>query len=112
MAIIARKKRMRGRAFMWGRLWAGEPETASGEQGVRLRVHQTAARLRNGASQLPCGLDPFRDDRPDVRKNFLVGGAIRGTPRKLWDFCDESLVVSAPVDDDLITRINVHRFPL
>jgi hypothetical protein len=77
-----------------------------GLAGGELREHEAPTRLRDCTSELFRRLDPFPDDDLYVRKRLLIRLTIGRAARELRNFGDERLVASAPVDDDLVSRIS------
>src|SRR5262249_37584658 len=73
-----------------------------------LREHKPTLGLGNGPSQFLSRLDPFRDDRLDVRERFLVGDSVRCTAGPFRDFRNDGLVLLTPIEDDFIARVMRH----
>src|SRR5438093_654310 len=73
---------------------------------MRSRVREFAARLGNRAAEFARGLDPFVDHDFGVRDGFGVRLAVGHAAWQFRHFDDEALVVFAPVNDQLVTRVH------
>ena len=88
--------------FGWVGVWTPDPAR-------QLREHESTLGLGDGPPQFLGRLNPFRDDRLDVRQCFLVGGSVRCTAGQFWDFRNDGLVLFTPIQDDFIARVMRHR---
>jgi len=94
--------------------WA--PYLATNPQSLKLRTDsgyelgedEAAFGLGDGSAELGGGFHPLLDDDFDVGEGFAVGFSARHSAGEFRDLSDESLVLLAPVNDDLIPGLR-HR---
>src|SRR5437879_3498299 len=76
-----------------------------------LSVHQPAARLRYWPAQVARRLDPLLDHDLGAGQRLLIGRAVGSAARQLRHLGDERLVFVAPIQDDLVAYVSLHRYP-
>ena len=72
-------------------------------------VGEFSARLGDRASKFTCGFDPFLDDLLGVGDRFGVRLTVGHAAGEFRHFDNETIVVFAPVNDQLIARLHEAR---
>ena len=72
-------------------------------QRIRSGVCEFTAWFGNWATEFACSSNPFVDDFFCVGHGFGVGLPIGHTAGQFWDFDNETAIVLAPINDQLVT---------